>query len=119
MKSLLYEKAKHFSLRKSPPPRLAKALGLTCARVDARCPGFKYCASAPCSLEPPNLVDQIFHHTIPPEGRGTHTFRGRRRGTRRLPRGRGARPPSARAADAAPSARAEGASQATPAAPRR
>ena len=48
-------------------------LVLDCARIDEGCPRFPFAnvGGDSCDVNPPRIIDQVFHHTIPQEGHGT------------------------------------------------
>ena len=48
-------------------------LVLDCARIDQKCPRFPFAnvGGDSCDVNPPRIIDQVFHHTIPQEGHGT------------------------------------------------
>ena len=48
-------------------------LVLDCARIDQKCPRFPFAnvGGDSCDVTSPRVMDQVFHHTIPQEGRGT------------------------------------------------
>ena len=48
-------------------------LVLDCARIDEKCPRLPFAnvGGDSCDVNPPRIIDQVFHHTIPQEGHGT------------------------------------------------
>mmetsp|Transcript_2193 Transcript_2193/g.6731 ORF Transcript_2193/g.6731 Transcript_2193/m.6731 type:complete len:460 (+) Transcript_2193:156-1535(+) len=74
-----YRDAKHVKPQLAAE-RFPEALVLDCARVDKHCPRWSFAnvGGEKCALLPPNVVDQIYHHTIPSGGSGTFhlTIRG-------------------------------------------
>jgi len=66
-----YTDAKH--LKQDKARAEFPMLVLDCARIDQKCPKFPFAnvGGDSCDGNPPRLIDQVFHHTIPQEGHGT------------------------------------------------
>jgi hypothetical protein len=66
-----YMDAKH--LKQDKARKDFPMLVLDCARIDQKCPRFPFAnvGGDSCDVTSPRVVDQVFHHTLPQEGRGT------------------------------------------------